>query len=62
MRLILQFCLLLLVLLGAETHAWGKVGVGQYRVWGSAPDPGGLHRRRCAASPDNARGARALGL
>lgn len=37
MRLILQFCLLLLVLLGAETHAWGKVHVGQNIASGGLP-------------------------
>jgi hypothetical protein len=37
MRLILQFCLLLLVLLGAEPRAWGKVDVGQNIASGGLP-------------------------
>jgi hypothetical protein len=37
MRMILQFCLLLLMLLGAETRAWGKVDVGQNIASGGLP-------------------------
>lgn len=37
MRLILQFCLLMLVPFGAETRAWGKVDVGLGIVSGGLP-------------------------